>query len=378
MSEINKKKTFKKAASIVAKTIKVISIALLSLVLLVGIVVGVALYIVFTPEKTTKIVNHYANEMLNADVNFSNIDITFLSTYPDFYLTINDGNIVSKAFKQEGKPFPEAKDSLLSFAACSIKLDPIKYLQTKDVEIDNIALEGINAFVLTDETGKANWEIFPPSEEDTTTTEFVLEDYLHSLAIENIEVTSGRIVYDDYKSNIFAKINKTKINLNGNFLDPNATLQLDLMLDKINFRTDSVVFAKDLNIDFSTQLAANLDSISVDLAKANLSINDIAFAMDGYVALPDSSRIDVDARLHASVPAIDIAKKMVPAALVPIINTMDATGSLDIDAEVKGRYSAEEYPTVVANMLLNDVTFKHESIDFWIRDIQFEANAFLD
>ena len=378
MSEINKKKTFKKAASIVAKTIKVISIALLSLVLLVGIVVGVALYIVFTPEKTTKIVNHYANEMLNADVNFSNIDITFLSTYPDFYLTINDGNIVSKAFKQEGKPFPEAKDSLLSFAACSIKLDPIKYLQTKDVEIDNIALEGINAFVLTDETGKANWEIFPPSEEDTTTTEFVLEDYLHSLAIENIEVTSGRIVYDDYKSNIFAKINKTKINLNGNFLDPNATLQLDLMLDKINFRTDSVVFAKDLNIDFSTQLAANLDSISVDLAKANLSINDIAFAMNGYVALPDSSRIDVDARLHASVPAIDIAKKMVPAALVPIINTMDATGSLDIDAEVKGRYSEEEYPTVVANMLLKDATFKHESIDFWIRDIQFEANAFMD
>ena len=69
-----------------------------------------------------------------------------------------------------------------------------------------------------------------------------------------------------------------------------------------------------MNIDFSTQLAANFDSISVDLAKANLSINDIAFAMDGYVALPDSSRIDVDARLHASVPAIDMAKKMVPAA----------------------------------------------------------------
>ena len=378
MSRINKKKVLKKIAFVVAKTMKVIGITLLSLVLLVGIVVGAALYIVFTPEKTTKIVNHYANELLNADVNFNNIDITFLSTYPDFYLTINDGNIVSKAFKQEGKPFPEAKDSLLSFTACRIKLDPVKYLQTKDVEINNIALEGINAFVLTDETGKANWEIFPPSEEDTTTTDFVLEDYLHSLAIENVEVTSGRIVYNDYKLNIFAKINKTKINLNGNFLDPNATLQLDLMLDKINFSTDSVVFAKDLNIGFSTQLAANLYSISVDLAKANLSINDIAFAMDGYVAMPDSSRIDVDARLHASVPAIDMAKKMVPAALVPIINTMDATGSFDIDAEVKGRYSAEEYPTVAANMLLKDATFKHESIDFWIRDIQFDANAFLD
>ena len=37
---------------------------------------------------------------------FKNIDITFLSTYPDFYLTINDGNIVSKAFKPKEQTIP--------------------------------------------------------------------------------------------------------------------------------------------------------------------------------------------------------------------------------------------------------------------------------
>ena len=146
MSEMNKKNVLKKIASVVVKTVKVISITLLSLVLLIGITVGTVLYIVFTPEKTTKIVNHYANELLNADVNFNNIDITFLSTYPDFYLTINDGNIVSKAFKQEGRPFPEAKDSLLSFAACRIKLNPIKYLQTKDIDIDDMTIEFEDSF----------------------------------------------------------------------------------------------------------------------------------------------------------------------------------------------------------------------------------------
>lgn len=378
MNEINNNKPAKKKRSIVFKIIKGILITLLFVVLLAGIMVGAALYVVFTPETTTKIVNHYANELLNADVHFDNIDITFLSTYPDFYLTINDGVVVSKTFKQASNPFPEAKDSLLSFAACNIKLDPIKYLQNKDLEINNIELKNINAYVYTDTNGNANWQIFPPSEEDTTTSDFVLNDYLHSAAIENIEVTSGKIIYNDYASDLYAKINKTKINLSGNFLDPDATLLFSMDLDKINFKTDSIVFAKDLNIKFTTTLAANLDSMGIDLAQAALSINDIAFDMEGYVAMPDTSRIKVDARLHASVPAIDVAKKMVPAVLVPIINTMDATGSLDIDAEVKGLYTQNTYPTLSASLLLNDASFKHESIDFWINDIQLNANAFVD
>ena len=153
MSEINNDKPSKKKRSTGRKIIKGFLITLLSVVLLVAIVVGAALYIVFTPEKTTKIVNHYANELLNAEVHFDNFDITFLSTYPDFYLTINDGTIVSKAFEQSGNTFPDAKDSLLSFAACSIKLDPVKYLQTKDLEIDNIELKDIRAYVYTDTDG---------------------------------------------------------------------------------------------------------------------------------------------------------------------------------------------------------------------------------
>ena len=378
MSEIDKDKPSKKKRSIGGRIIKAVLITVFSVVLLIGIAVSAALYIVFTPEKTTKLINHYANELLNADVHFGNLDITFLSTYPDFYLTINDGTIVSKTFEQSGNPFPEVRDSLLSFAACSIKLDPMKYLETKDLEISNIVFENINAYVYTDETGKANWQIFPPSEEDTTTTDFVLEDYLHSATIENIEITSGKIVYDDYASDIYAKINKTKINLNGNFLNPNATLKLDLDLDKINLRTDSVVFAKDLNIKFSTAFVANLDSMGVDLSKADLSVNDIAFAMDGYITMPDTSRINIDARLHASVPAIDVAKRMIPVALVPIINTMDATGSLNIDAEVTGLYTQKVYPTATVNMLLENASFKHEAIDFWINDIRFDANAFVD
>ena len=378
MSEINNDKPSKKKRSTGRKIIKGFLITLLSVVLLVAIVVGAALYIVFTPEKTTKIVNHYANELLNAEVHFDNFDITFLSTYPDFYLTINDGTIVSKAFEQSGNTFPDAKDSLLSFAACSIKLDPVKYLQTKDLEIDNIELKDIRAYVYTDTDGNANWQIFPPSEEDTTTSEFILDEYLHSATIKNLEVTSGQIVYDDYASNLYAKIDKTNISLIGNFLDSTAHLILTMDLDKINFKTDSVVFAKDLNIKFGTFLSADLDSMGIDLSKARLSINDIEFEMKGYVAMPDTSRMQIDASLHASVPAIDMAKKMVPATLIPIINTMDATGSLEINAAVKGRYSQNSYPVVAANLLLNDASFKHESINFWINDILLDATALVD
>ena len=378
MSKIDKNKIGKKVATVVGKTLKVTFIVLITIILLVGISVGTALYLVFTPEKTTKIVNHYANELLNADVNFRNIDITFLSTYPNFYLTINDGNIVSKAFEQTSLAFPTAKDSLLSFSACRIKLDPIKYLSSKDLEIDTVYFDNIQAFVFTSEDGKANWEVFPPSEEDTTSTDFVLEDYISSVAIGNITVTSGKINYEDYASKVFANINKTNLELNGNFLDPNATLNFHIRLEKINLKTDSVVLAKDVTIDFGTKFYANIDSTNIDLSKASLAINDIEFDMDGYVAMPDTSNIVIDAHLQASVPAIDMAKKMVPAAMLPIVNTMDATGSLNIDATLKGNYNQASYPTVLTSIVLKDASFKHEMIDFWINNIQLDATAFVD
>ena len=378
MSDIDKKEHKKKKHSIAKKIAKIIFIPLAVIILLIAIAVGTTLYMVFTPEKTTKIVNHFANELLNADVNFQNIDITFLSTYPDFYLTINEGNIVSKAFEKTAEKYPTAKDSLLSFSSCRIKLDPIKYLETKDLEINTIYLDGIKAFVFTDSTGKANWEIFPLSEEDTTTTEFILEDYLHSASIENIEITSGKIVYDDQYANLYGKFDEMAIKLNGNFFDPNADLHLTLDLNKIEFRTDTTTLVKNLDIDFATQLSANIDGISIDLAQADLSINDIAFAADGTILLANSNKIDVDARLHASVPAIDLAKKMIPTAIVPIVSTIEASGSLDIDAEVKGLYSQTSYPTIATDITIGNAAFKHQSINFWIDCINLDANAFVD
>ena len=153
----------KKKKSVVRRVIKITLITLLSLVLLVLIAVGVALYVVFTPEKVTKVVNTYADRFLNADVQFEQVDITFISTFPKFYLTLDSGSIVSHAISEDSAKYDQRRDSLLAFEACRIQLNPIKYLKTKDVDIEEITFDGVTACAYLSPEGKANWDITLPS-----------------------------------------------------------------------------------------------------------------------------------------------------------------------------------------------------------------------
>ena len=166
----------KKKKSVARRVLKITLITLLSLVLLLLLAVGVALYVVFTPEKVTKVVNTYADRFLNADVQFEKVDITFLSTFTDFYLTMDNGSIVSHAIAADAPDYSKSRDSLLGFESCRIQLDPVKYLKTKDVDIEEITFEGVTAYAYVTPTGTANWDIMLPSEPDTTESEFVIDD----------------------------------------------------------------------------------------------------------------------------------------------------------------------------------------------------------
>ncbi|MDL2315351.1 hypothetical protein LJC16_03725, partial [Bacteroidales bacterium OttesenSCG-928-C19] len=87
------------------RTVKVLSITLLSLILLVGIVVGILMYIVFTPERLTPIVNNQVTKNLNVDFSTESIDLTFWKTFPDFSIRIKDGNIISQVFHEDEMPY---------------------------------------------------------------------------------------------------------------------------------------------------------------------------------------------------------------------------------------------------------------------------------
>lgn len=375
---VGKEEKPKKKKSVARRVVKITLITLLSLVLLVLIAVGVALYVVFTPEKVTKVVNTYADKYLNADVQFEKVDITFLSTFPNFYLTLDSGSIVSHAISDDAPNYSQRRDSLLAFQSCRIQLDPIKYLKTKDIDIDEISFDGVTAYAYVSPEGKANWDITLPSEPDTTTSEFVLEDYVNSLNVRKISFNTKSVVYEDCQGKMLASFDRLRLSLSGDFYQMKAAAELSADFEGIDIRTDSVQLASDLAIGVETKLLANLDATRFDLDSASLYVNDNRFRLNGFVTLPDTSAIDMDLWLDGQIPALDLLMQLVPISYLPILSQVDVKGKLDVDACVTGTYSKNSFPEIKASLFLDNAYLDYKPLGFDIKDIHLVADAFVD
>lgn len=367
----------KKKKSLWRKALKITLLTLLTLLFLVVVAVAVALYVIFTPEKVTGVINEYADDFLNADVQFENVDITFLSTFPTFYLNVNQGVVVSKALEQDSPEFNLSRDTLLCFSTCRIEIDPIKYLETKDLDIAELAFEGVSAHAYVDSTGKANWDMMLPSEPDTTASEFVLEDYIRSVNVRKVSFHTNRVVYEDVPAKQELVLDHFNLDLSGDFRDWKTGLDVDLSFDGVNLRNDTVQLASGMDIGLKAKLEADLSGNRYDLHSADLSVNENLFKINGFVSLPDTDLIDLDLYVTGEIPALKLAKQLIPAEYLPILKEISSDGKLEVGAQVEGTYGRGAMPDVKAVFRLENADFEYSGMDFAITDINLSGNAFL-
>ena len=64
------------------KALKVIAWTLLSVVLTVMVVISIACYLIFTPERLTPIVRQVAAEFITCEHEIGEVELTLFSTFP--------------------------------------------------------------------------------------------------------------------------------------------------------------------------------------------------------------------------------------------------------------------------------------------------------
>ena len=142
---------------------KITWISLGSLLGTVLLLVGVALWIIFTPSQLTKVVNRLAGNFLDCDAHFEEVDFTFISTFPDAGLKIKNVTLVKR---MEGAP----NDTLAFIGDVTIGIDLMAYLKNDELIVHQVYVDNAEANLYIDKEGRCNFAIVPPSE-DTTKSE---------------------------------------------------------------------------------------------------------------------------------------------------------------------------------------------------------------
>ncbi|MBR1766750.1 MAG: hypothetical protein IJ745_06920 [Bacteroidales bacterium] len=226
---------------------KITWITLGSLVGLLLLTVVVALWLIFTPSKLTKIVNSLAGRFVTCDAQFGNVDLTLLSTFPDAGLKIEDVVIVNPMATWDTGDGP-ANDTLACIGSLTVGIDVKAFLKENKVIVHEVLLYDVCANLYIARDGSTNFDIFPPSEQkDDDTTGAELPGVIDLKKIKIDRLNAG---FHDRRDSMDAEVQGLALNLKGELLTADGAQDLDATM---RIAIEKVLFAQGENLSAGVQ-----------------------------------------------------------------------------------------------------------------------------
>lgn len=264
------------------KALKIFGITLGCIILLLAIVIGSALWVVFTPERLTPIVRNVASEYVKCEHHIGKVELTFFSTFPHFGLAIDSLTVVNPV---EGAP----SDTVLSVPHAVTSVDVMALLNEHTLSIPTLRMPDMQANIYVAADGTANYDVLAlPS--DTTaedTTAFVLP--FDKIVVGELIVSAKSLRYTSEPDTMDIALHQTAI-----------------------------------------QTAIDMVGMRVALHHAQLTTNSLQLAIDGWAEIGDT--LQTNMRLTLNDWQVDSVMPLLPFTLPKDIAQLIQGGSASLDA----------------------------------------------
>ena len=200
------------------KALKIFAVALSSIIGLVLLVIGLAIWVVFTPERLTPIVREVASEYVQCEHTIGKVELTFFSTFPRFGLSIDSVMLINPI---EGAP----NDTVVAIPQMKVSLDVMDLLEKQTITVNELRLPDVVANIYVDSEGRANYDVVAlPADtvEDSDTTSTTLP--LQKIVVEQLLVSARHLHYTDNTQGLSEAINNLQLTID------NAQVSMDSLL----------------------------------------------------------------------------------------------------------------------------------------------------
>lgn len=353
------------------KGIKIACISLASLVGLVLIVVGVLVWVVFTPSRLTPIVRSVADKMIMCDHSIGEVELTFFSTFPQFSLAVDSVVLVNDI---DGAPC----DTLLRADCLRAEVNLRKLWQEGVVDVNGLLLEGAEVCLYTDSVGRCNYDVFVTdsvSEEDTTAFSLPFE----GVNLQQVSLRRAWISYVDEQNDVHAELADGSVDLNVTLQGDVVGGSVRLNVPSVKASMDGVVYANDVSLVCDLPFESRLDSVRLTLQNASLAVNQFGLRVDGSVSLPENGDIQTD--VHAELSDWDIQEvlRLVPDSFAYLLSDLRVdSGRVSVSADVQGIFNDSVYPLVSAHLQLADGGFAYRALPESLHGVQLDVSAYVN
>lgn len=352
--------TEKKKKSIIKRILKWSGISFLLLI------IALILIPFFFKDKLKDLVIKEVNKSLTAKLELDDFDLTLLSTFPNLSIQL-DGARLKGTGDFEGITLADVKTLRADLSFWDV-------VKGDEISIDAIYLKEpkIDVRVLYD--GKANYDIVKP--DSLKTEEELKEPSSFKLELKYYEIEGGNIRYDDKVGGLFANI----VNLNhegkGDLTADVVDFETKTTADEITFEMGGLSYLSRVKTDIVANLLLEFkeSSSKFTLKENTFQLNALKFGVDGfYEMLADKANMDL--ALKADKATFKEFISLIPAFYRTGYESMLASGSLSLNAKVKGMLDDKNIPGWDAGIKVSNASIKYPDLPGKIENIAIIANS---
>ncbi|WP_035645509.1 AsmA-like C-terminal region-containing protein [Flavobacterium sp. ASV13] len=311
-----------KTKSILLKTAKYLGITFAVIIALLFLTP-----IVFA-DKIKEQIKKTANEKLSAELNYSDVSVSFFHHFPSLTLTLSDLNLNGSA--------PYAKEKFITAKEVSFGINVASLVFSKTVKIDQIYLSDSFINVKVNPKGEANYNIYksskPSNPKDSTET---------ALKLERIEILNSKIIYDDQSTKVhfdaFGFNYLGKGDLNKSIFD----LYSKAKIEKLNVVYEGEPYLMNKKVDADLITKVNVNSLSFFFQQNNLKINQLVVDFKGkFDFLKDGYNMDFVIKSENS--KLNDVFTAFPPKYITWLSKTELKGNTNLLLTLKGDYIASQ------------------------------------
>lgn len=340
--------------------LKKVSIVILSL-FIIFFAAAIAIPLFFKKEIVAKI-KSAINKSVNAQVDFKDLDLSLISSFPNLGIKINNLTIVGiDSF---------AKDTLANVKQLQLNVNLLSVIKGETYQIKSVNLNEPNIFAHVLKSGKSNWDIM---KSDSTSTSGDTAKTAFKIALQKYTIEKGKIIYDDASLGFFMNLENLNHTGKGDFTQDLFTLQTQSDIEKLTVKYGGIPYLNKVKLDAELPIDIDLKHMKFAFAENKIKLNELVLSAIGYLAMPNDQDIVMDLKFDAKQSELKNFLSLIPAIYAANFKDMEATGKFAMNGVAKGTYNDKSLPAFNVNLSIENGKVKYPFLPSAINNIQVKS-----
>jgi hypothetical protein len=339
------------------KKISLIFIALFVVIL----AVAAAIPMFFKKEIDAKIKSSI-NKNVNAKVDFKELDLSLISSFPNLGIKINNLTIIGvDSF---------SKDTLANVKQLQLNVNLLSVIKGETYQIKSIDLDEPKIFAHVLKSGKANWDIMKKdssaSVSDTASKPF-------KVALQKYAIEKGKIIYDDASLGFFMQLDSLNHSGKGDFTQDLFTLDTKSEVEKLTVKYGGIPYLNKVKLNAEIPINIDMKNMKFSFAENKIQLNELMLSAIGFLAMPNANDIAMDFKFDAKQSELKNFLSLIPAIYSSNFKDLNASGKFAMNGTAKGIYNSKSLPAFNVNLSIENGKIKYPALPSAINNIQVKS-----